>query len=81
MIARAQSASGKRSGSQPRLPGKNRFQSFSPHLKARFVNVVNIGDEEHKGSLNFVTRKKELEKQIDCNLMMLKAIHFAKPAI
>jgi hypothetical protein len=71
---RAQSASGQR-------VGKNRFQSFSPTIKARFVNVVNIGDDEHKGSLNFVARKRELEKQIDSNLLMLRAIHYAKPAI
>lgn len=79
-IARARSASGKRHGSEQR-GGKNRFQSFSPHLKPRFVNVVNIGDDEHRGSLNYVARKRELEKQIDCNILMLRAIHYAKPAI
>ena len=34
-----------------------------------------------KGSLNFINRRKEQEKQIDQNILMLKKIHFAKPSI
>lgn len=33
------------------------------------------------GSLNYVNRKNELQKQIDENIRMLKKIHFVKPTV
>jgi len=35
----------------------------------------------NQGSLNFVTRKNELKKQIDENFRMLKKIHYARPTV
>lgn len=70
---------------------------YNSATKQIFINLASISNARNKpivvsaqrmksnspiqGSLNYVNRKNELQKQIDENIRMLKKIHFVKPTV